>query len=1453
MSFVAGHGFDFNLQFEQLFFSVVPSALFIFAAVWRTISQSRKPKIVHASMFQYTKLVCESFGPVSSHICTYSPSLQSAITAYACLAFALVALAAINHAHVSSMFIAAGVSRLIAALLMGCISAVDHGTSPRPSTLLTMYLCLSLFLDATQSRTLFLRAASYVDHVYSGVFCAAVALKVLVLVLEAQHKARWVRWGDDEKAHSPEETSGIFSLGAFFWLNKLFVAGYRTILSINTLPPLDIALDTEALHAKFSRNMDYAKLKGDKFGLFKVLAHTLFVPLLLPIIPRIFLLGFTICQPFFIETLLEYLAEPTPDPNIGYGLIGASFLIYGGIATSFAFTWYFHHRLRVKVRSILVPEIFIKATRARVGVADKSAALTLMSTDMERVRMGFRTLHELWACLVQVTLAAWMLYVRLGVAFVAPIGLVIVCFTSLGVLVNFAGDSQRAWMARVQIRVGLTATVITSMKNLKISGLSAVIEDIVQRLRVEELAAGARFRGIFITAALLGFIPLLAGPALAFTFTQRPLSTSSVFSSLSFLALMTMPLTEVFQAVPEIISGFACLGRIQAYLECANHEDHRPLLTRSEDPFDMEVVVKDARFGWEANKFLLQNINFSLARRSISMVVGSVGAGKSTLCHAILGELPRMEGSITFRARQRHVGYCDQTAFLFNGSVRDNIIAFSAFNPARYAEVVSATALTYDLSRLPQGDLTNVGSDGITLSGGQKQRVSLARALYLQADLLVLDDVFSGLDAETEELVFSKVFGPHGLLRKRQATVVLCTHSVRHLHAADNIIALGDGTIAAQGTFAQLRTSQRFQPYALSQEMTSLASNETEHSDTQSPSTPEVLGPLPLRPKLLAPAVDPARQFGERTVYKHYIKSMGVMLAVCSGFFAVLWGVLRNLSTVWLTFWTENMKSSHRSHSDNYYVTIYGLLQGSAALPLLLFGIAIFIVSMKRAGANIHRDALHTLIRAPLAFFAKTDTGVVTNLFSQDLNLIDTELPEATINTLVVLTQTLGQVAVMLTSSPYLAISYPFLIALLYVLQRFYLRTSRQIRLLDLEAKSPLYTHFLDTVKGITTLRAFGYIPDEIRKNARLLGSSQRPSYLLLIIQEWLNFVLNVVVMIMAVVLTTLAVQVHAKSGFAGAALYSLLTLGENLSGIVIFWTKLETSLGAIARLKSFGETVPPEDTNEEDIVPSEQWPDHGVVELKGVCANYEEQDGSETILKLALRDIHLTVSTGEKVAICGRTGSGKSSLVALLLKLVNPTAETADDATIDGIPLRRLSRLELRQRIIAVPQEAVFLPDGSTFQTNLDPSNTSTAVDCEEVLTAVGLGDFVKDRGGLDSGMIAGTLSAGQRQLMSLGRALLRQRVRARQHAHGGILLLDEVSSSVDLETERVMQDIIRKEFKSYTVIAVSHRLDAIMDFDRVIVMDTGKIVESGNPVELVGMLGTRFGVLVKAAKKEK
>lgn len=362
-------------------------------------------------------------------------------------------------------------------------------------------------------------------------------------------------------------------------------------------------------------------------------------------------------------------------------------------------------------------------------------------------------------------------------------------------------------------------------------------------------------------------------------------------------------------------------------------------------------------------------------------------------------------------------------------------------------------------------------------------------------------------------------------------------------------------------------------------------------------------------------------------------------------------------------------------------------------------------------------------------------------------------------------------------------------------------------------------------------------------------------------IQEWLNLVLDIVVMVIAALLTTLAVQLHSDSAFAGASLFTLVSFGENLSGIVIWYTRLETSIGAVARLKTFNETVKPEDREDEDVVPPEQWPRRGVVELKGVSATYrlaDDQPNSSSEPNLALRDIRLTINSGEKVAVCGRTGSGKSSLIALLLKLLDPVPETAEDAiTIDQTPLRRINRAALRERIIAVPQEAVFLPDGSTVQANLDPSGVCTSEECQAVLAAVGLWSFVQERGGLAVGMSAGTLSAGQRQLLSLGRALLRRRIRARNldlelggggGADCGILLLDEVSSSVDHETERVMQEIIVAEFKMYTILAVSHRLDMIMDFDRVVVMDRGEIVEVGNPVVLAARADTRFGDLVRA-----
>ena len=534
-----------------------------------------------------------------------------------------------------------------------------------------------------------------------------------------------------------------------------------------------------------------------------------------------------------------------------------------------------------------------------------------MSTDIERIRVGFRSLHESWASMIQAALSAWMLYNRLGVVFVAPIGIVIVCFTALGILINFTGDSQRAWMSGVQKRVGLTATVIASMKNLKISGLSAAVSSFVQKLRIKELAAGARFRKIFITAAILGFIPQLIGPPLTFAFTQKTLDASTMFTCLGFLTLLTLPLSQIFEAVPQLVSGLACLGRIQAFLECETRHDFRQVLADirrnaekapadTEASSDSALVIKNGNFGWEAGKFVLRNVNTRVSKSSLTIVVGPVGSGKSTLCKALLGEIPFNKGSVVSSTRIAHVGFCEQTAFLLNGSIRDNIVGFSPFNSERYAEVINAAALSFDFVTLPQGDRTNVGSGGITLSGGQKQRVSLARALYLQSDLLVLDDVFSGLDADTEEQVFQQVFAPGGLLRRRRSTVVLCTHSVKHLPAADYIMVLGDGTVAEQGSFGKLMTSQGYvQRLGLRGSSDSDSSSEkTTSKQSVQGSKPQLLHTTTTDTLSLTPDIDKSRQVGDSTVYKHYVKSMGWIPAALSLFFAALWGFFTNFPTI---------------------------------------------------------------------------------------------------------------------------------------------------------------------------------------------------------------------------------------------------------------------------------------------------------------------------------------------------------------------------------------------------------------------------------------------------------------------------------------------------------------------------------------------------------------------------
>jgi ATP-binding cassette subfamily C (CFTR/MRP) protein 1 len=489
----------------------------------------------------------------------------------------------------------------------------------------------------------------------------------------------------------------------------------------------------------------------------------------------------------------------------------------------------------------------------------------------------------------------------------------------------------------------------------------------------------------------------------------------------------------------------------------------------------------------------------------------------------------------------------------------------------------------------------------------------------------------------------------------------------------------------------------------------------------------------------------------------------------------------------------------------------------------------LFIFMIPCSATYFHKRLLETTENAPLYFFTSTDAGEVVNRFSQDLSVIDAELPTAGLILVHNFFMAIIQAIFICISASYFAVVLPFVLLVMYMLQKFYLRTSRQIRLMDLEAKAPLYSNFLETLSGLVTIRAFGWTKEMDKRNMNLLDASQRPFYLLYCIQRWLMLVIDLLVAALAVFLVAMIVKFRqgADAGLVGLALINIMSFNMTLSSLVIHWTATETSLGAISRIKSFVSNTTSENLSGESQEVPLEWPANGSILVSSLSASYALDQNP------ALHNINLAIPAGQKIGVCGPSGSGKSSFVALLLHML----EINEGAfMIDGIDLSTIPRKLLRERLTVIPQEPIFLK--GTIRQNLDPLGTGENDSAAEaVLKTVGLWTIVTNAGGLDTTMEAeDLLSHGQRQLFCLARAMLRP---------SKILIIDEATASVDLQTDKLMQEIIAEHFTNCTIIAVAHRLEMIRAFDRIVVFDNGSIVEYGEPDALLVDDGSRFKAL--------
>ncbi|KAI3390389.1 hypothetical protein diail_9824 [Diaporthe ilicicola] len=1420
--------FDFSLIFEHTILSLAPSSIFLLLASVRLFSLlQRKKRVAAGRAFQLFKL--------------------GAVACYAAIQIALLVAWTRPGAYGTRASLAAAVLSLLDVLALAALSWLEHSHSLRPSTLINVYLLVSLVFDAVQIRTLWLIDESNPANVLPAEFSAALVIKTSILFLEAVEKRKFLP--SEWTSRSPEETAGVFSRSLLIWLRGILAKGRTTLLSPTDLDPLREGLGTARLSRSFQAiwqgSVDETHVSSSSATsapspkLLLVLVRTLKWSMLTPVIPRLVQTAFTLCQPLLLREFLRYLdGYQTFVGSTGYGFIIVYGLVYLGLAISGCIYWRLTYKCLVQMRGCLVAAVFEKTTSIDPSQYDMTAPVSLVSTDMERIIAGCKDVHEVWANAVQVAIAIWLLYLELGIACVAPAAVATVSSLGSMLMSSYADKTQVSWMEATQERVGATAKAIAGMRSIKLLGLSDAVFTLLQKLRNSELHAARHFRYIEVLTATISFMPLLISPVFTFMVfvlqaqhSGSRLDTVSAFTSLALLNLMTQPLVWLFQAVPLLMASLGCLKRVESYLHAPKKNRQLMVAARpgeksssSGKSVDEGLAVRNGQFAWDITKPILTEVNIDAPTNRLTIIIGPVGSGKSTLAKALIGELPHSSGDISLGAvASTEVAFCDQDSFIMSGTLLDNIVGFSNFDSNWLDSVIRAVDLDRDISALPQGMATQVGSKGTNLSGGQRQRVAVARAIYARKEIAIFDDVLSGLDPTTKERVFEQALGPEGLLRKMGCSVILCTHDVSLLPRADHVIVLGnDGKVADAGTFPVLSAKSA---YIQSLVIRTKAENSSGISKEESLPDGDIGNEggqtlPPLGDSTTEPPDDLTRRLGDASIYKYLAGHIGLWRVLTFILITCGWAVFSTIGSIWLKYWSSADSSSNASNA--YYLGVYAVFQGLALLFLALFsGFTLTILAVK-AGRSLHHVLLKTMVWAPLSFFSTVDIGITTNRFSQDIILVDGDMPMSLLETLSAGLVAVIQMIYIAVAAPYVAIAYPFLIACLYLVQSFYLRTSRQLRFLDLEARSPLYTQILDTIQGLPTIRSFGWVGAAIERNYDLVDTSQRPVYLLYMVQRWLQLVLELIIAVMAILLVAVALALQSSSGgYLGVALTQLMSLSQELKMIVINYTNLETSLTAISRMRSFEKGTPTENLRPEGYTdPPPQWPLTGRIQLDKVTATYASP-GVQKAPSFALRDISLEIPSGQKVAICGRSGSGKSTLIAALTSMVGLYSGSIH---IDGLDLSHIRPSAVRAALNVIPQEPFFFHKNVAL--NIEPSRQRSREALRSALEKVRMWDFVEANGGVDADLDLDNLSQGQKQLLALARAILKD---------SNIVLLDEATSSVDQHTAGMIMDIVREEFRGRTIIAVAHQLNTIVDFDLVVVMDSGRVAEVGNPRQLL------------------
>ncbi|XP_072393708.1 ATP-binding cassette sub-family C member 4-like isoform X2 [Diabrotica undecimpunctata] len=1178
---------------------------------------------------------------------------------------------------------------------------------------------------------------------------------------------------------------------------------------------------------------------------------------------------------------------------------------YGGllILVSVLSIFFMHHlqiglasigmRIRVACSSLVYRKI-TKLSHKSLGQTAVGQVVNLLSNDVHRFDLVLLPLHAFWAIPFQFVILSYFIWQQVQIASLAGLfSMVIVSLPVQGYLGQLMGNFRANIAKKTDNRVKLMSEIISGIQVIKMYAWEKPFEKVIEIARKKEIRCVTHtsyLRGIFASCMVFMERMSLCFTLICYVLLGNNITAEKVFSLAQAFNILQLSMAIWYPlAVSHGAEALISIKRLKTFLMLEEKE-----VNHIKELSTPGVVMSNVSSSWSDSGETLQDISLKIPPGFLCVVIGPLGAGKSSLLQLLLGELAIKTGMVQMGGE---ISYCSQEPWLFQSTIRNNILFGRSFDKQLYEKVVKVCALERDFQQFPERDKTVVGERGVSLSGGQRARINLARAIYRQADVYLLDDPLSAVDTHVGKHLFNQCIVKH----LRGKTRILVTHQLQYLKKANLIVVLNQGKIETVGTFEQLSRSKldfakiivdsvepgdKQEEIIESSDLTNTVSKSRKASVASTKSDLSDSLEYFQEDNLNNEEIEHDQQNAAWKEYFRATRRTGLLIVVFG--MLVLAQTICSATDLWVAFWTNQEEIRHSSSialetdlttsdkpilyeanpfnissnvttnyvykvEEPYYVisdgifdyvhiknNVYHLLKTSYAMSfygflivgvviLTLFRSMMFVKVCMIASVNIHSKMFSTLLRAPIRFFDTNASGRILNRFSKDMGSIDEILPRVLLESVQIFLVLIGILVNVSISSPYAIIAMLFLGIFFLKLRSWYLSIAISLKHIEGKVKSPVFSHVNSSLNGMSTIRASKTEDILIKEFDEHQNVHTSAWYLTLVCISafglWMDIIC--IVFLTCVILSFIFLQgfFEVNGSLVGLAISQSMTLTGMLQYGMKQTAEVINQLTAVERVLQYthinteGPFESPIETR-----PVEPWPKFGRVDYKHVYLKYSEDNPP------VLRNLQFTILPGQKVGIVGRTGAGKSSLVAALFRLVN----FQGTILIDGIDTKRMGLTYLRKKISIIPQEPVLF--SATLRNNLDPFEEFTDEQIWKALDQVELKELSHS---LDLMICEGgsNFSLGQRQLICLARAVLR---------NNNILVLDEATANVDHRTDSLIQTTIRNKFKDYTVITIAHRLNTIMDYDKVIVMSYGRMVEFGHPHQLLQVPDGHFHRMV-------